>query len=126
MHFLAVTTFITFAGLFTTGSATCYTTGQAGDYGKGLDTVDGVRHACLSLQGTYYGKEGRQYCIQDSAGTKWNFELRHISGGNRQIDIDECISGMSKEAHGCWRGGHSSYWNWAYKADPNTGYCVMY
>ncbi|KAI0870531.1 hypothetical protein GGS24DRAFT_474895 [Hypoxylon argillaceum] len=125
MHYTTATALLTIAGLFTTGSASCYGTGQVGDYGKSLDAVDGLSTACSALTGTYISGESRMTCVQDSAGTKWNFDLKHISRGSRSIGYDECMSGMSKEAHGCYRGGDSSYWNWEYKADPNTGYCLM-
>ncbi|TRX96372.1 hypothetical protein FHL15_002644 [Xylaria flabelliformis] len=125
MYYSSVAAFLTLAGLFTPGTATCYDTGQGGNYGKELDSINGLYIACTALSGTYIKGESRMTCVQDSAGRKWNFDLKHISGGSRTIKIDECMSGMAKEAHGCWRGGHSSYWNWAYKADPNTGHCIM-
>ncbi|KAI0523876.1 hypothetical protein F5B22DRAFT_642978 [Xylaria bambusicola] len=124
MHYSTVATFLTLAGLFTTGSASCYGTGEIGNYGKNLDAVNGLQTACYLLTGTYVGGESRMTCVEESGtGVKWSFDLKHISGGSRYIGLNECLSGMSKEAHGCYRGGDSKYWNWEYKADPNTGSC---
>ncbi|KAI0812049.1 hypothetical protein GGR55DRAFT_677647 [Xylaria sp. FL0064] len=132
------------AALFTTGSAWCYEKGQWGNYGSGLDAIDGITKACTVLKGTYARLESRQICIQEFNGTKWNFELKvrpqlnqSITGLNQvrlqnvgwkpfnQIGLEQCANGMSKEVHNCLRGGHRSYWRWAYKADPNAGYCVQ-
>ncbi|KAI0424793.1 hypothetical protein F5Y09DRAFT_347372 [Xylaria sp. FL1042] len=97
---------------------------EPGDYGKGLDAIDGIRKACTELMGTYNIGESRQFCIQEPNGTKWNFDLKNIGWTVFQIGLEQCSNGMSKEVHGCPRGGHRGYWRWRYKADPNLGHCV--
>ncbi|KAJ2978287.1 hypothetical protein NUW58_g7542 [Xylaria curta] len=123
MHYPTTATLLTFAGLFATGSAMCYTTGTDGNFGKELDAVNGIFEACFILQGTYNTDERRTVCINDNTGTKWRFELKNISGGYRFIGSETCMSGMSKEARGCKRGGYNSDDNWQYTADPNTESC---
>lgn len=64
------------AAVFSTVSAKCYSGGQDGHKGTGLDSVNGLNNACMALMGSYTGGETRSTCIQDSVGTKWNFQLK--------------------------------------------------
>ncbi|KAI1429136.1 hypothetical protein F5Y12DRAFT_710347 [Xylaria sp. FL1777] len=111
-----VTALITLAAVFTMGSAKCYGSGERGDWGKGLDDVNGLHTACSVLIGSYLMGESRQTCVQELNGTKWNFDLKNVGDDIRSIGEEQCLMGMSKEVHGCPRGGHRA-------ADPNLGHC---
>lgn len=65
----------TVASVLALVSADCYEGGQDGHKGTELDKINGIETACLSLSGAYQSGERRRTCVQDSAGTKWDFEL---------------------------------------------------
>lgn len=71
----SITTLAVLTSTFSIVSATCYGQGQDGYKGAKLDEVDGLNTACMALAGHYTEGESRVTCVQDSSGTKWNFEL---------------------------------------------------
>ncbi|KAJ0297667.1 hypothetical protein COL516b_010520 [Colletotrichum fioriniae] len=104
--------------------AECYKDGIIGEYDINNNAPVDLRIVCAQLSGSYVKNEFRRICIMDTNGRKWDFELSHIGDGDqRNIEIEECYSGMKAEA-GCERGGRRKHWNWEYSADPNVGQCV--
>ncbi|KAK1488122.1 hypothetical protein CTAM01_11494 [Colletotrichum tamarilloi] len=94
--------------------AECNKNGMTGEYDVNNNTPVDLRIVCAQLSGSYVKNEFRRICIMDTKGRKWDFELSYIGNGDqRDIDIEECYSGMKAEA-GCERGGRRKYWNWEY------------
>ncbi|KAI1302037.1 hypothetical protein F5Y03DRAFT_396696 [Xylaria venustula] len=124
--FSPVKILIVLVALLATASAKCYKEGKHGNWGHGLDAVDGINKACTFFIGTYMVGESRQFCVEEFNKTKWNFELKNVGWDIRSIGVEQCTSGMSKEVHGCSHGGHRKYWRWQYRADPNWGYCKQH
>ncbi|KAI6082504.1 hypothetical protein F4821DRAFT_263810 [Hypoxylon rubiginosum] len=105
-------------------SAGCYTGGEDGHMGSGLLGQNDIDLACAYLAGDYSGHEEERYtCVRDSKGIRWDFALKKISDGYRKAGKSECEDGMKKEALSCQYGGKTSYTNWEYKADPQSGRC---
>ncbi|KAI0023517.1 hypothetical protein F4780DRAFT_728441 [Xylariomycetidae sp. FL0641] len=115
---------VALAALVSHAQAECYWTGEFWATGQGSAAMT----ACtMGLSGNY-GPQGtdqgmKYYCIQHSDNLKYEFWVWHIKDGQRDLDSQECYHGLSKEALRCSHGGHRSYKNWSYKADPNTGTC---
>ncbi|UQC84235.1 uncharacterized protein CLUP02_09731, partial [Colletotrichum lupini] len=97
--------------------AECNKSGMTGEYNVNNNTPVDLRIVCAQLSGSYVKNEFRRICIMDTKGRKWDFELSYIGNGDqRDIDIEECYSGMKAEA-GCERGGRRKYWNWEYSQE---------
>ncbi|KAI2633255.1 hypothetical protein GGS26DRAFT_590853 [Hypomontagnella submonticulosa] len=105
-------------------SAKCWSGGESGHFGSGLTGANSLSLVCSYLSGTYRANEQRHTCVKDNKGIRWDFTLKKLGDGARDIETKECESGFGKEAFGCEFGGHSSYANWEYKADPQNGECT--
>ncbi|KAL8772557.1 MAG: hypothetical protein Q9209_002218 [Squamulea sp. 1 TL-2023] len=105
-------------------SAECYSGGESWDRTLATSAVD---TACKEFAGDYHLNESKQKTIDVFNGQCYSFVLQRITGGDgdvlREITEDECKNGMNHEVNGCEHGGHSSYTDWSYKADPNKGPC---
>jgi len=98
-------------------SATCYNSGETwGDQNVALEAIknecDWFFKGTYGPAGTPSGYKGK--CV-NANGKKLEFQLWHVSGGDRQIDAAECYDGFRKEITGCTHGGKSKYSNWEYK-----------
>ncbi|KAI3531216.1 hypothetical protein CABS01_05534 [Colletotrichum abscissum] len=129
------TAFLTAMAIASSGvNADCFPNGMIGHYGTWLKqkvlalNADRLALACMAIAGSakesFVGEESRTYCMQEADGLKWDFSIKNLNTGKRVLGQAECMSGLSKEAYGCYRGGKTSYWNWQYISDPNAGSCI--
>ncbi|KXH68574.1 hypothetical protein CSAL01_05161 [Colletotrichum salicis] len=115
-------------------NADCFDNGMTANYGKWLSekisavNSDRLSLVCLAIVGAakeaFVGHESRTFCMQEKSGLKWDFSIKNLNSGGRLLGQAECMSGLSKEAYNCWRGGRTKYWNWEYASDPNAGSCI--
>ncbi|KAG0143304.1 hypothetical protein CROQUDRAFT_49017 [Cronartium quercuum f. sp. fusiforme G11] len=82
-----------------------------------------LQSVCAELAGTYGASETKSTCRDSPENVRFNFVLQHVKNGQRVIDANECMDGMNKEITGCNQGGDTTYTNWRYSVDPNTGLC---
>ncbi|KAK1980429.1 hypothetical protein LZ30DRAFT_750750 [Colletotrichum cereale] len=75
----------------------CYNNGRQGSYRRNQDVLD-LRDICRQLSGKFDRLEVRRLCPTDKIGVSWSFELKMIGSGlTREISIEECMDGMTKE-----------------------------
>ncbi|WDK23613.1 hypothetical protein CGRA01v4_14905 [Colletotrichum graminicola] len=113
MHASYILLAITFHFSITFGL--CYTNGRRGSYRRNQSILD-LRDVCRQLSGNFERLEVQRVCVTDKIDVSWSFELKMIgSGETREIDVEECLDGMTKEIM-CPpdRGGVHTYWNWRY------------
>ncbi|KAL8905873.1 MAG: hypothetical protein Q9171_006502 [Xanthocarpia ochracea] len=102
--------------------AGCYSGGQSG--GKSEFAQGKIEDICdRKLLGDYLPRQPRTACLTEN-DFSWHFEIKLISGEDRKLPLEECISGLTKEITGCEFGGSSTYDNWEYTSDPNRGTCA--
>ncbi|KNZ59708.1 hypothetical protein VP01_1678g1 [Puccinia sorghi] len=105
-------------------SAACFGTGQS--WGSAADKQKASAYltdVCNQLAGSYQASTIKSQCRDGNDNTRYNFSVKHISGGERTLGQQECIDGLNKEIINCPRGGRTSYSNWEYTSDPNAGLC---
>ncbi|KAL5349563.1 hypothetical protein ACLOAV_005858 [Pseudogymnoascus australis] len=72
----------------------------------------------------YKINESRTFCRNLSGSKSAVYTIGyHGDTQFRNLKYPECIDGLRKEIYNCGRGGVSSYGNWSYRADPNSGTC---
>ncbi|KAH9906999.1 hypothetical protein F4778DRAFT_778425 [Xylariomycetidae sp. FL2044] len=58
-------------------------------------------------------------CAEGWLTGSYSDEEKHKIGrrkkAQRDLPLNECVGGLTKEVHGCDRGGSSAYENWAYQ-----------
>jgi hypothetical protein len=95
------------AGCFTSGA----TWGSSSNRAKASSFLDGV---CNELKGPYPATVSKGRCRNGDENIRFNYRVKHISGGTLTLGKKECIDGLNKEITGCNQGGESSYTNWEY------------
>ncbi|CAH0003612.1 unnamed protein product [Clonostachys byssicola] len=89
-------------------------------------TYQKVRDLCAGpFKGTYKKNEVRTYCrAVGRISVKYTIGLQgHNAGSTRNMDFNECVNGLDKEIKNCAKGGDTTYGNWRYRVDPNSGSC---
>ncbi|KAH6884604.1 hypothetical protein B0T10DRAFT_493468 [Thelonectria olida] len=105
----------------------CFKTGE--NFGNQRDLAqDKARFACNKhFKGNWKKRETVVKCYDLGSSGKSVLLTVGLTGPNagstRYLDPDECFSGLSSEILNCGKGGDTTYGNWRYRADPNSGGC---
>jgi hypothetical protein len=115
MHIARIFAVIATTALLPATSAGCFSTGttwgSSANRAQATSDLDGV---CNELQGNYGASVVKSRCRNGQEGIRFNFAVKHISGGTRFLGVRECIDGLNKEITGCDKGGRTGYDNWEY------------
>ncbi|KAI0006548.1 hypothetical protein F4779DRAFT_557545 [Xylariaceae sp. FL0662B] len=124
---MQLSTVLTFIALAAQAYAKCYEpvdgSSDKAKWENKSAATDAASKACTDstagLVKTYGPWESASRCVWNNDLKKYfTFEVRHLKDGNRDLPYDECMSGLTKEIHGCDYGGNTEYTNWGYKAHP--------
>lgn len=92
--------------------AGCFSGGESG--GNSEFAQGKIENICNQyLLGDYMPEQGRTACLTEN-DFSWHFEIKLISDDDRNLPLEECISGLTKEITGCEFGGRTAYDNWEY------------
>ncbi|KAH6869428.1 hypothetical protein B0T10DRAFT_296282 [Thelonectria olida] len=105
----------------------CFKTGQPYGNQQG-EAQEFARTVCNNhFKGTWRkgDKVSRCYTLPDNKSVIFTVGLLgKNAGATRYLGSDECYDGLHKEVVNCSHGGETTYGNWYYRADPNTGICA--
>jgi hypothetical protein len=93
-------------------SATCY---KKGEDGNKQTALNGIRTACLALQGFFAGNQERTKCISvDTDSTYW-FIVAKNEGSGGTLTADFCVERLSREINACAKGGAREQDGWWFR-----------
>lgn len=102
-------------GLLPVARARCFGEGETwGSSANRARATSFLNEVCSELQGSYGAGITKSACRNGNDNIRFNYAVKHISGGGRDLGVNECIDGLNKEITGCDRGGRTSYTNWEY------------
>jgi hypothetical protein len=115
MHIARIFAVIAAMALLPATSAGCFRTGTTwGSSANRAQATSDLNGVCNELQGNYGASVINSRCRNGQEGIRFNFAVKHISGGTRFLGVRECIDGLNKEITNCNKGGRTSYDNWEY------------
>ena len=92
--------------------ASCFSGGESG--GNSEFAREKIENICNHyLLGDYMPEQGRTACLTEK-DFSWHFEIKLISDDDRNLPLEDCVSGLTKELAGCEFGGSTAYDNWEY------------